>query len=147
MDEPPALSAGMTLAEKEAKMKRDEVFPSKYLKCSDLNGQPCTVEIDHGAYETLKGTDGKDTQKMVLYFKNAKKALPLNATNYDSIAAIVDNDDTESWPGYKIELYPDKTRMGGKPVDCVRIREPAQRMPKPPPEAPPEEGLDDDIPF
>ena len=85
MDEPPALSADMTLAEKEAKMKRDEVFPSKYLKCSDLNGQAMHgVSIDHATYETLKGTDGKETQKMVLYFKNAKKALPLNATNYDA---------------------------------------------------------------
>ncbi|WP_063995458.1 hypothetical protein [Bradyrhizobium sp.] len=130
-------------------MKRDEVFPSRYLKCSDLNGHPCTPEIDHASFETLKGTDGKETQKMVLYFKNAKKALPLNATNYDSITAIVGNDDTESWPGHKIELYPDKTRMGGKLVDCVRVRAPAQRnlSKPPPPEAPPEEGLDDDIPF
>jgi hypothetical protein len=147
MDEPPALSAGMTLVEKETEMKRDEVFPSRYLKCSDLNGRPCTVEIDHGAYETLKGTDGKETQKMVLYCKNAKKAFPLNATNYDSITAIVGNDDTESWPGHKIELYPDKTRMGGKLVDCVRVRAPAQRdPPTTPPKAPPE-GMDDAIPF
>ena len=130
-------------------MKRDEVFPSKYLKCSDLNGQPCTVEIDRAIFETLKGTDGKESQKMVVYFKNTKKALPQNATNYDSITAIVGNDDTESWPGHKIELYPDKTRMGGKLVGCVRIRAPAQRdLPKPPPpEAPPEEGMDDAIPF
>ena len=91
----------------------------------------------------------KRIRKWSLYFKNAKKALPLNATNYDSISAIVGDDDTESWPGHKIELFPDKTRMGGKPVDCVRIRAPAQRsLPKPsPPETPPEEGLDDDIPF
>ena len=130
MDKPPTLSAGMTLAEKEARMKREEVFPSKYLKCSDVNGQSCTVEIDRAIFETLKGTDGKESQKMVVYFKNAKKALPLNATNYDSISAIVGDDDSESWPGHKIELFPDKTRMGGKPVDCVRIRAPAQRPAK-----------------
>ena len=36
-------------------------------------------------------------------------------------------DETDNWPGHRIELYPDKTQMGGKPVDCIRVRAPAQR--------------------
>jgi len=128
-------------------MKRDEVFPGKYLKASDLKGKPRTVEIDHAPYETLKNTKGEEQQKIVLYFVGAKKALPLNMTNFDAVADIW-GDDTEFWPGQKIELYPTTTQMGGKTVDCVRIRRPRE-LPSPP--RPKQEGarpeMDDEIPF
>ena len=39
--------------------KRDEVFPSKYLKASDLNGKPITVTIESAVLETLKTLDGQ----------------------------------------------------------------------------------------
>ncbi len=55
--------------------KRDEVFPSKYLKASDLNGKPIVVVIESAALETLKTLEGKEQTKTVLYFKGAKKSL------------------------------------------------------------------------
>ena len=66
-------------------MTRDEVFPGKYLKAADLKGKPHTVTIESAPYETLKSLDGKETQKIVLYFKNADKSLPLNVTNFDAV--------------------------------------------------------------
>ena len=39
--------------------KRDEVFPSKYLKASDLNGKPIEVLIERADQETLKTPDGQ----------------------------------------------------------------------------------------
>jgi hypothetical protein len=128
-------------------MKRDEVFPSKYLKASDLNGKPIVVTIDSAPLEVLKNPEGKEQAKTVLYFRGAKKALPLNVTNWDAVAAIC-GEDTDMWPGCKIELYADKTRMGGKIVDCIRIRAPGQREQTPPKAATPEaDEMDDDIPF
>jgi hypothetical protein len=62
-------------------MTRDEVFPSK----SDLKGKPYIVTIESARFETLKSLDGKETQKIVLHFKNAEKTLPLNATNFDAV--------------------------------------------------------------
>ena len=62
--------------------KRDEVFPSKYLKASDLSGKPITVTIESATLETLKTLDGKEQPKTVLGFKGARKTLPLNATNW-----------------------------------------------------------------
>jgi hypothetical protein len=106
--------------ESKIKMKRDEIFPSKYLKASDLN-KPIVVTIDSAPFEVLKNPEGKEQSKVVLYFRGAKKALPLNITNWDAVAAIC-GEDTEDWPGGKIELYADKTRMGGKTVDCIRVR-------------------------
>jgi hypothetical protein len=126
-------------------MRRDEVFLSKYLKASDLKGKARVVEIDHASLETLKNTKGEEQQKIVLYFVGAKKALPLNMTNFDAVADIC-GDDTDFWPGQKVELYPTTTMMGGKTVDCVRIRKPRELQPAPPKR---ESGaeFDDEIPF
>jgi len=107
-------------------VKRDEVFPSKYLKSADLKGKPVVLTITAAPAETLKSPDGKEQTKTVLYFNGAKKSLPLNITNWDSVAEIC-GDDTDDWPGKKVELYPDKTPMRGEVVDCIRIRAPSQR--------------------
>jgi hypothetical protein len=130
-------------------MKRDEIFPSKYLKASDLN-KPIVVTIDSAQLELLKNPEGKEQSKVVLYFRGAKKALPLNITNWDAVAAIC-GEDTDNWPGGRIELYADKTRMGGKTVDCIRVRAPrdaAAKIALPTKAAEPEaEDMNDAIPF
>jgi hypothetical protein len=89
----------------------------------------------------------------VLYFAKAKKALPLNMINWDSIADIC-GDDTDAWPGHSIEIYPTRTTLGGKAVDCVRIRRPSgalpltlPKAPAPPPQAGESGDMDDQIPF
>lgn len=127
------------------------MFPSKYLKAADLKGKAHTVTIESAPYETLKSLDGKETQKIVLHFKNAEKTLPLNATNFDATCDATGCPDTEDWPGQRIELYPTKTPMGGQLVDCIRIRPPsaprpaAAAPPQPPP--PPIGEMNDEIPW
>jgi hypothetical protein len=126
-------------------MTRDEIFPSKYLKAADLKGKPRIVMIERAPYETLKGLDGKEDQKIVLYFKNVAKSLPLNVTNFDAVCDATGFLDTEDWPGEQIELYPAKTTMGGKTVDCIRIRGAAPPPPPPPSKAGGE--MNDGIPW
>jgi hypothetical protein len=134
---------------------RDEVFPSKYLKAADLNGKPVVVTIEGAPLETLKSPEGKEQVKTVLYFRGTKKAMPLNMTNWDAVADIC-GDDSDDWPNRQVELYPAKTQMGGKTVDCIRVRMPAQRgqpAKKPEPVSEefisenPAEGFDDSLPF
>jgi len=102
---------------------RNEAFPSKYLKHEDLGGEPMTVTIKSAAFETMKGLDGEDKQKVVLQF-NLGKPFVLNMTNYDAVADALGTDETDNWIGGKVELYPTTTPMGGKIVDCIRIRKP-----------------------
>jgi len=129
-------------------MTREEVFPSKYLKAADLKGKPRIVTIESTPYETLKGMDGKETQKIVTYFENVSKSLPLNATNFDAVGEATGCPDTDDWPGQRIELYPTKTTMGGKTVDCIRIRRPsAPRAAAPLPPSPPIGNMNDEIPW
>jgi hypothetical protein len=131
-------------------MTRDEVFPSKYLKAADLKGKAYVATIESAPYETLQSLDGKETQKIVLHFKNAEKTLPLNVTNFDAVCDATGCSDTEDWPGQRIELYPTRTTMGGKAVDCIRIRPPSASRQKPaavPPPPPPADEGSDAIPF
>jgi hypothetical protein len=124
--------------------KRDEVFPSKYLKAGDLKGTPITVTIVSAPIETLKTPDGREDTKTVLYFCGAKKNLPLNRTNWDAVANIC-GDDSDDWPGHKIELYPATTEMKGKVVDCIRVRAPVQGELAPKKLPPPPQAADDDM--
>jgi len=130
-------------------MRRDEVFPSPYLKAADLQGKACVVTIESAPYQTLKGLDGNETKKIVLRFRNAEKTLPLNVTNFDAVCDATGCPDTRDWPGQRIELYPTRITMGGKTVDCIRIRRPSDSRPAaavaPPPPEPDE--MNDQIPF
>jgi hypothetical protein len=132
---------------KEDITKRDDVFPSKYLRAADLKGKPCIVTIESAPYETLKGLDGKENNRIVLYFKNTEKALPLNATNFDAVCDVTGCFDTEDWPGQRIELYPTKTAMKGKLVDCIRIRRPSSSRPAAAAPPPPADDISDEIAF
>ena len=112
-------------------MKKEDVFPSRFWKSADLNGKPMVVTIEGTVRETLKTPDGKSDEKAVLYFTGSSKCLPLNVTNWDSVAEIC-GEDSDTWPGHQLELYPTKTQMGGKTVDCIRInRPPTPRAPQP----------------
>ena len=128
-------------------MTRDEVFPSKYLKAADLKGKAHIATIVSAPYETLKGIDGKENKKIVLYFKNAEKALPLNTTNFDAVCEVTGCPNTEDWLGKQIEVYPTKTLMGGKLVDCIRIRPPSSSRPAAAAPPLPADDMSDQIPF
>src|SRR4029450_3925170 len=108
---------------------REEMFPSRFLKASDLTGKAVVVRIASAPVETLKGPNGTEERKTVLYFNGgAKKVLPLNKTNWDAGAAI-GGENSDDWPGKKIELFPTVTDLRGKTVDCIRIRPPGQTNP------------------
>jgi hypothetical protein len=129
-DEPSVLSRRQMLCiRKDSQMKKDDVFPSKYLKHTDLQGKPTTATVERAVLETLKLPEGKTQDKIVLYLAGAKKSLPLNVTNFDAVADICGGD-TDDWSGCQIELYPSKTQMAGKTVDCIRVRAPTKPIKK-----------------
>ena len=95
-------------------MKRNELFPAKWVNAADVIDKPVVVKIARVTREILRGPNGNQ-DKGVVHFVGAAKALVLNVTNYNSIADIY-GDETEKWPGCRIELYADKTPMDGKMV-------------------------------
>lgn len=103
-----------------------------FLKHEDLAGKAVKVTIEEIRTEEINGDHGKE-KKLVARFLGKDKGLVLNRTNADSIAEITASEDTDDWSGAVIVLYPDKTKFGGKTVDCIRVRA-AQAAPKPKPE-------------
>jgi hypothetical protein len=103
----------------------NDAFPSKYLKATDL-AEPTVATIKLAELERIKGFDGKETPKVVVYFAKKLKPLPLNRTNFESIGDICGSFDSDDFPGTRIELYATTTTMNGKVMDCVRVRAPGE---------------------
>jgi len=99
-------------------MKIDGLFPSKYLKASDVD-EPLVLRISGVEVDTMN--DG--SKKPVLYFSNSAKGLVLNKTNANVLSQIY-GDETGNWEGKPIKLIASTTDFQGKVVDCIRLRPP-----------------------
>lgn len=97
------------------------MFPSLYLGAADLKGKDVTLVIERIQKEDLSRQGGKKERKPVVSFRKTGKMLVLNKTNAASIAELYGNAAGE-WVGKAITLYPTRTSMGPKQVDCIRIR-------------------------
>ena len=104
------------LNQQEIKMKKDEMLQGNYLKAADLQGQSVPVVIRELRQEEMQ--DGQ--KKFVLYFNGKDRGLVLNKTNTARLFEYV-ADDSDDWPGQRINLVPTKVDYKGDLVDAVRI--------------------------
>ena len=98
-------------------MKFNEMFPSKYLKASDLADGPRVLTISDVAQESF--SDGQ--QKWVVYFSDHDKALVLNKTNAGAIAKATGSQDTNGCIGKRVHLFATEVGFRGDMVDAVRV--------------------------
>lgn len=107
------------------------LFPSKYLAAHNLEGKDVTLTIRQVVErEEIKTQRGSDFVSILYFEETLKSAKPgmeekrfvLKPTNGDTIAALYGNDYSK-WIGKRITLYPTTTSVGGKTVDCIRIRQ------------------------
>ncbi len=96
----------------------DDLYPSKYLKASDLQGNEHEVTIDGVITEPMN--DG--AVKAVVYFVGKKKGLVLNVTNKESIKLAYGIDFENDWPGKELVLFEAMASMNGRPVPAIRVR-------------------------
>lgn len=115
-------------------MKITDLFPSKYVKASDLNGKPVTLTIARLVVEKM-GHGSEQESKPVLYFQKATKGLVLNRTNAMIIAGLYGNE-SDDWGGQRITIYPTKVRAFGTMQDAIRVKEEIPAQPKPQAQAP-----------
>ncbi len=96
-------------------MKLSSLFPSKYLRASDLDGDtPVTMK-------SLIVGEISQEEKPVLYFREEAKGLVLNKTNGKTIGSL-HGSETDDWPGKKIILYSTEVDFRGEIVDAIRVR-------------------------
>ncbi len=74
-------------------MNIDEVYPSKYLRGSDLAGRAATVTIDTVMLETFYDSDTRENvKKPVVYFEGKKKGLVLGRGLAHQVAEMLGPD-------------------------------------------------------
>jgi hypothetical protein len=96
-----------------------DLFPSRFLKASDLKGQRRVLTISKITSEEI-GREKK--RKPVVYFQKCTKGLPLNITNGRKIAEVVGSESITDWPGKQIALYskPD-VEYAGQVGPAIRV--------------------------
>lgn len=112
--------------------KFSDLYPSKYLKATDLpEGEDVVLTITHLQMETL-GEGEDQEEKPILYFNadevgqamgkdNAKKGIVLNKTNGNRIAEMY-GEDYSQWAGCRVALCVESVNFQGKMTDAIRIR-------------------------
>jgi hypothetical protein len=118
--------------------KEEYGYGSRFLRAEDLADKTATVTI--ASVEDVEFDDRG--LKPVLHFAGKKRALVINATNFDVLAAAI-SPRTEDWVGTTIVLRGIKVKYKGKPTDsiAVEVLRPKQQPAKE--AAPPD--FDDDI--
>jgi hypothetical protein len=136
-------------------MKKSDAFNSKYFKAADFPNEPMTLEIETVRFEDFE-RDGKPVQqKPVVYFVGEKRGLVIGPTQWDQIVDLTGEEDTDGWPGHRLELFRDRTLSpDNREVDCIRFRAPRQSemtitppKPKPTASTKPPKDMNDEIPF
>lgn len=94
------------------------LFPTKYIKAADLQGQDLTLQIAGLSIEKIDD----NSQEPVIKFANHNQGLVLNKTNALTIAELY-GEDYDRWSGRMITLYSTQCTFGGKMVDCIRVRQ------------------------
>jgi hypothetical protein len=106
-------------------MNIDDLFPSRFLKATELPEGELPVQIDYVQTEEMqKGGE----EKPVVYFVGGKKGLVLNKTNKDTIKEVFGGE-TDGWRGKNVVLYTTTVTMQGRQVLAIRVRVPRQRPP------------------
>ena len=101
-------------------MKMSELYPSKFLKGDDIDGETLVV-ITKLVFEKMKDEAGQEEEKPVLMFKGVDKGLVLNKTNALRIAEQ-HGDETDNWPGKRITLTTESVTAFGKTQWAIRVK-------------------------
>jgi hypothetical protein len=102
-------------------MKMRELFPSKYLRSADLDGETRIVVVDHVEYDDLTN-NGRTEKKAVLHFQGSgTKPFVCNKTNSLVMVELSGSDDADDWAGTRIALSPTMVPFKGKPTQSIRV--------------------------
>lgn len=107
-------------------MRISDHFSNNFFKADDFDARGTEYVIS----SVEMGKAGRE-EKIILYFDDCDKVLPLNKTNALEIAELY-GDDTDDWTGKSIRVYQAKTDFNGKRVPCMRISAPLETAPAQP---------------
>ena len=135
----------------------DLAYGSKYLSAPDIGTRKVRTKIIKVRKARLRGSDGTERTRFVLFFQGLDKGLVLNAVNKDRVVADLGRVPAK-WENASVGIYVDPDVVfGGKKTGGIRLKvlEPVQakQAPKPAPvksaapapEQPGDPGFDPDL--
>ena len=99
-------------------MKMELMFPSKYLRAVDLDGERL-VTIADVVMDELVMRGGRREEKPVIHLKGDDKMLVLNKTNAETIAGLYGSESDE-WRGKELVLFPTDVTFGRERVLAIK---------------------------
>jgi hypothetical protein len=124
-------------------MRTSDVFPSRFIKAADIGDAEPVVTISKVEIE-----DVGDDRKAVVYFVGKEKGLVCNRTNWDRIALAAGTDETDEWPGVKVQLYTEPVTYAGKTAPAIRVKSVKKHAKAAAaPGAAADDFISDDVPF
>lgn len=102
-------------------MKRDDVFPSKFLKASDLPEDGSVYPLTIEKVEMGEIGPNKD-RKPIIHFEETEKSMVCNKTNWNTIARATNSQDSDEWIGKTINLYRAEVEFQGEMVESIRVK-------------------------
>ena len=104
-------------------MEIDDLYPSKYLRGSDLQGHVVTVKIERVALERFYDQQSRtEIEKLVIYLVDKKKALIAGKSLAFEIAEICKSKNTDTWPGHELVLFTERKLVYGREMNVLRAR-------------------------
>jgi hypothetical protein len=97
----------------------EELFPSKWIKCEDLQGRSITVRIERVDFEDIRQPDGERVQKCILAFERKSKRLILNKTMAAQLGEVCGSHRLADWIGHRVTLAP-ATAENGRATIAIR---------------------------
>ena len=111
----------MSRKQDNPQMHVDLMFPSRYLKAADFEGQAVRLTITEVFQDEVQMANGTKTEKYILRFQETEKELILNKTNAKAMAKVLQEPKAINWPGEHITLKPTTCEAFGEIVDCIRV--------------------------
>lgn len=102
-------------------MNTNDLFPSPYLKASDVAHEP-VVTIAKIEREKMKNKEGKEEAKPVIYFREYEKGVVLNRTNANVIESLYGSE-VDEWVGSRIQLCSAMVEAFGERKPAIRVKE------------------------
>lgn len=104
-------------------MELDGIYPSMYLRGSDLQGHAVTVKIERVALERFYDQQSRsEIEKLVVYLVDKKKALIAGKSLAYEIASACKSTNTDAWPGQEFVLFSERKLVYGRELDVLRAR-------------------------
>lgn len=100
----------------------DDLYPSRFLRASDLKGQDVTKTIARVQIEEL-GEGAQSKAKCVISFKDAKKQWVVPRTCGEALKLMFGAKDVDkTWVGKRVTLFAKTVDSFGGEVEAVRVK-------------------------